>query len=53
MDFERRPVIVALRRNLAQISEIPIDELLTKRYEEFRRLGSFTEHKLATASGPS
>jgi acetyl-CoA carboxylase carboxyl transferase subunit alpha len=40
----------ALRRNLQQISEIPIDELLKKRYEKFRRLGSFTGDKSATAS---
>ena len=40
----------ALRRNLRQISEIPIDELLKKRYEKFRRLGSFTGDKSTTAS---
>jgi acetyl-CoA carboxylase carboxyl transferase subunit alpha len=40
----------ALRRNLQQISEIPIDELLKKRYEKFRRLGSFTGDKSTTAS---
>ncbi|PYJ46513.1 MAG: acetyl-CoA carboxylase carboxyl transferase subunit alpha [Verrucomicrobia bacterium] len=43
----------ALRRNLAQISEIPIDELLKKRYEKFRRLGSFTGDKAAAASARS
>ena len=43
----------ALRRNLAQISEIPIDELLKKRYEKFRRLGSFTGDKTAAASARS
>jgi acetyl-CoA carboxylase carboxyl transferase subunit alpha len=40
----------ALRRNLQQISEIPIDELLKKRYEKFRRLGSFTGDKSTTPS---
>jgi acetyl-CoA carboxylase carboxyl transferase subunit alpha len=40
----------ALRRNLQQISGIPIDELLKKRYEKFRRLGSFTGGKSTTAS---
>jgi acetyl-CoA carboxylase carboxyl transferase subunit alpha len=40
----------ALRRSLAQISEIPTDELLKKRYEKFRRLGSFTGDKSAAAS---
>jgi acetyl-CoA carboxylase carboxyl transferase subunit alpha len=42
----------ALRRNLQQISEIPIDELLKNRYEKFRRLGSFTGDKSTTASAP-
>jgi acetyl-CoA carboxylase carboxyl transferase subunit alpha len=40
----------ALRRNLAQISKVPVDELLKQRYEKFRRLGSFTGDKTATAS---
>ena len=40
----------ALRDNLKRISAIPIDELLTKRYEKFRRIGSFTESKTATAA---
>jgi acetyl-CoA carboxylase carboxyl transferase subunit alpha len=40
----------ALRRNLQQICGIPIDELLKKRYEKFRRLGSFTGGKSTTAS---
>src|SRR5207248_2614939 len=39
----------ALRRTVAQISDIPIDELLTKRYEKFRRLGSFAESKASSA----
>ena len=43
----------ALRRNLAQISKIPIDELLKQRYEKFRRLGSFTGDKAATVSARS
>jgi len=43
----------ALRRNLALISKIPIDELLKKRYEKFRRFGSFTGDKAATASARS
>jgi acetyl-CoA carboxylase carboxyl transferase subunit alpha len=40
----------ALRQNLQQVSEIPIEELLKKRYEKFRRLGSFTGDKSTTAS---
>src|SRR5256714_592134 len=40
----------ALRRNVQQISQIPIDELLEKRYQKFRRLGVFTEGKTASAS---
>jgi acetyl-CoA carboxylase carboxyl transferase subunit alpha len=39
----------ALRRNLADISGIPIDELLQKRYEKFRLLGSFVEVKTSSA----
>jgi len=42
----------ALRRNLQHISEFPIDELLQKRYEKFRRLGIFTEGKSTAASAP-
>ena len=37
----------ALRRNLQRIAGIPIEELLRKRYEKFRRLGSFGESKTA------
>src|SRR4029434_9620880 len=33
----------ALRRTLKHISKIPIDELLKKRYEKFRRIGIFTD----------
>ena len=43
----------ALRRNLERISEIPIEELLNRRYEKFRRLGSFSEGEAATASARS
>ena len=35
----------ALRRNLVRISQIPITELLEKRYQKFRRLGVFSEGK--------
>jgi acetyl-CoA carboxylase carboxyl transferase subunit alpha len=40
----------ALHQNLQQISGIPIDELLKKRYEKFRRLGSFAGDKTTSAS---
>jgi acetyl-CoA carboxylase carboxyl transferase subunit alpha len=40
----------ALRQNLQDISKIPIDELLKKRYEKFRRIGIFTEGKTTAAS---
>src|SRR6059036_2680758 len=43
----------ALRRNLAQISKIPIDELRKQRYEKFRRLGVFSGGKSVTASTAS
>jgi acetyl-CoA carboxylase carboxyl transferase subunit alpha len=31
----------ALRRDLQRVSKVPIDELLQKRYQKFRRLGVF------------
>src|SRR5881398_2169498 len=40
----------ALRRALEEISKIPADELLEKRYRKFRRLGIFSESKTVTAS---
>jgi acetyl-CoA carboxylase carboxyl transferase subunit alpha len=40
----------ALRQAVEQVSEIPIAELLEKRYEKFRRLGVFTEGKTVSAS---
>jgi len=43
----------ALRRSLQRFCSIPIEELLTKRYEKFRRLGSFAEAKPASASARS
>jgi len=39
----------ALRRNLAEISELPINDLLKKRYKKFRKLGNFTETKTNSA----
>jgi acetyl-CoA carboxylase carboxyl transferase subunit alpha len=44
---------VALRRALEEISKIPTDELLEKRYRKFRRLGIFSESKTANASARS
>jgi acetyl-CoA carboxylase carboxyl transferase subunit alpha len=43
----------ALRGNLERISDIPIEDLLTRRYEKFRRLGGFTEAKPTSASARS
>src|SRR5262249_14577776 len=43
----------ALRRVLEQISKIPVEELLEKRYQKFRRLGIFSESKTAVASARS
>ena len=40
----------ALRQALEQVSEIPIAELLEKRYQKFRRLGVFTGGKTVSAS---
>jgi len=39
----------ALRRSLGRISQIPVAELLEKRYQKFRRLGVFSEGKTVTA----
>jgi acetyl-CoA carboxylase carboxyl transferase subunit alpha len=38
----------ALRRNLQRLTEKPIEDLLKKRYEKFRRLGNFAEKTAAT-----
>src|SRR5213592_1667320 len=38
----------ALRRSLEQISQIPVAELLERRYQKFRRLGVFSEGKTVT-----
>src|SRR4029453_7202547 len=38
----------ALRRSLEQISQVPVAELLEKRYQKFRRLGVFSEGKTVT-----
>jgi acetyl-CoA carboxylase carboxyl transferase subunit alpha len=43
----------ALSRALQEISKIPSDELLEKRYQKFRRLGIYSEGKTATASARS
>ena len=40
----------ALRQAVEKLSEIPIAELLEKRYQKFRRLGVFTEGKTVSAS---
>lgn len=39
----------ALRRGLRRHSQIPITELLKKRYQKFRRLGVFSEGKVTAA----
>lgn len=39
----------ALRRGLKRLSQIPITELLEKRYQKFRRLGVFSEGKVTAA----
>src|SRR5882672_5754209 len=39
----------ALRRNLEAISATPIDQLLKKRYNKFRKLGNFAESKTTSA----
>src|SRR5438309_10024262 len=39
----------ALRRNFEHLREIPIEELLKKRYKKFRKLGNFAEPKTTSA----
>src|SRR6058998_1938989 len=43
----------ALRRSLERISQIPVAELLERRYQKFRRLGVFSGGKSVTASTAS
>jgi acetyl-CoA carboxylase carboxyl transferase subunit alpha len=43
----------ALREALQQVSQLPVSELLEKRYQKFRRLGVFSEGKTVTASAQS
>ena len=42
----------ALRQNLERISALPIEELMQKRYEKFRKLGKFTEEVAAPIDVP-
>jgi acetyl-CoA carboxylase carboxyl transferase subunit alpha len=39
----------ALRQNLEGIIATPVDQLLKKRYEKFRKLGNFAEPKTSSA----
>jgi acetyl-CoA carboxylase carboxyl transferase subunit alpha len=43
----------ALRGALQQVSQLPVAELLEKRYQKFRRLGVFSEGKTVSASAHS
>lgn len=43
----------ALRRNLERLKTLPIDELMQKRYEKFRKLGKYTEEPLAPVTALS
>jgi len=42
----------ALRRNLDRVKALPIDELMQKRYEKFRKLGKYTEGEGLDALAP-
>src|SRR5438034_135621 len=42
-----------LRQNLQEVCQLPVTELLEKRYQKFRRLGVFSEGKTVIASAPS
>jgi acetyl-CoA carboxylase carboxyl transferase subunit alpha len=48
-DFAAANLGEALRRSLERISQIPVAELLEKRYQKFRRLGVFSEGKTVPA----
>jgi acetyl-CoA carboxylase carboxyl transferase subunit alpha len=41
----------ALRQNLDRVSDVPIDSLLKRRYEKFRKLGNFAEPAPAPTNG--
>ena len=43
----------ALREALQQVCQLPVSELLEKRYQKFRRLGVFSEGKTVSASAQS
>ena len=43
----------ALRGAVQQVSQLPVAELLEKRYQKFRRLGVFSEGKTVSASAQS
>src|SRR5216110_4124689 len=43
----------ALREALQPVCQLPVAELLEKRYQKFRRLGVFSEGKTVIASAPS
>jgi acetyl-CoA carboxylase carboxyl transferase subunit alpha len=49
-DSVARNLGTALRQTLQEISKTPIDELLEKRYQKFRRLGVFSGDKTVTTS---
>jgi acetyl-CoA carboxylase carboxyl transferase subunit alpha len=42
----------ALRRNIERIKALPIEELMQKRYEKFRKLGKYTEGEDVGALAP-
>lgn len=41
------------KKTLKSLSESPIDELLDKRYEKFRKIGVFTENANGAVAGNS
>ena len=40
----------ALHQNLAKLLQVPVDQLVKKRYKKFRALGNFAEGKSTAAS---
>jgi acetyl-CoA carboxylase carboxyl transferase subunit alpha len=51
-DLAAANLSAALLRIVQEISKVPIDELLEKRYQKFRRLGVFAEGGTPSASAP-
>ena len=52
-DLAAANLATALRQNLAHLLDQPIEQVLKKRYEKFRRLGDFAEGRISGNSNRS